>query len=95
MWWFNSKRKDELKDSIARTQMEIALSGTNKYREGLEKMKMEQLDLDMKHAADKAQQKLLSNMVPSLDRLDALAEGEYEKWLLDETGMYVPKLKNK
>ena len=94
MWWTPRDKKKE--DDRARIQMELALASLPKttpcWEEVKAKMDHEERVRKVEYEQHSFRMASARICVPMLEETNQLAEGEYEKWLLDETGTYTPKL---
>jgi hypothetical protein len=100
MWWTKPDKKVE--EDRAKTEMELAralLEAEGEtmptWEEVKAKMDYDETIRQIKYAQLKAKQDILSIMVPYLANTGQIEHEEYAKYMLDETGMYVPKLKIK
>jgi len=97
MWfnWFRSRTEDKAKeDDRARTQMELALSQPSEYDKLIEEIYLRQQKRDHEHQKRMLlleQRKSIDIVVHYLARHGQISNDEYIKYMLDETGTYMPK----
>lgn len=97
MWfnWFKNRAEDKAKeDDRARTQMELALSQPSEFDKLREEMYLRQQKRDHEHRKRMLlleQRKSIDVAVQALARNGQISNDEYIKYMLDETGTYMPK----
>lgn len=93
MWW--SRKDEKSEEDRARTQMELALSlHTNPYLEVLQELKDTRTTQEHKRVQDGINKTLIRSAVSAAERAGLISNEELKKYYLDETGTYIPKLKD-
>lgn len=94
MWHLFKKSKDS-QDSIDRTKMELAFAKHSTYDERVQKLRYE--NFKREHERQLREIKLAMMPPPSVIKYlfdsGQMELSEYTKYILDETGLYLPKLK--
>jgi hypothetical protein len=96
MWWNRPDKKKE--DDRARTEMELALARFRgdptrmpTWDEVKAKMDFEYEQRVIEYTTRETRRQLLDTIVPYLASTGQISNYEYSKYLLDETGTYMPK----
>ena len=97
--WFNFFRDKEKERERSKTEMELALASIpDKERYEFEIKLIEQKEkeriLEMLNVEKEIHKRTISILVPVLFKTGRISDEEYNKYLLDETGNYLPKLKS-
>lgn len=98
MWWNRKDKKKE--DERTRTEMELALASIPEEDRYDPWKKYDELEFEnhkacIELAQRQMQRTMVEGAVEAAQRCGMIDNDEYAKYLLDETGTYVPKFKTK